>query len=42
MLWVMNEIVEASVNRGISRDDLNVKWINSCKKVRVIEKILTD
>ena len=27
----MNEIVEASVNGGISRDDLNVKWMKSCK-----------
>lgn len=27
----MNEIMYASANGGISRDDLNVKWVNSCK-----------
>lgn len=27
----MNEIVEASANGGITRDDMNKKWVNSCK-----------
>lgn len=31
MLWVMNEIVEASANGGITREDMNMKWVNSCK-----------
>ena len=31
MLWVMNEIVEASANGGITRDEMNRKWVNSCK-----------
>lgn len=31
LLWVMNEIVEASANGGITRDDMNKKWVNSCK-----------
>lgn len=31
MLWIMNEIVEASANGGITRDDMNKKWVNSCK-----------
>lgn len=27
----MNEIVEASANGGITRDEMNKKWVNSCK-----------
>lgn len=31
MLWIMNEIVEASAYGGITRDDMNKKWMNSSK-----------
>lgn len=31
LLWVMNEILQATPHGGISRQDLSDKWRNSCK-----------
>lgn len=31
MLWVMNEVICATEARGITREELNKKWVKSCK-----------